>query len=136
MPPLESLLSTISLSISCLHPNSVSSLSLLLDASAFTVEAASLKTEGGVGEAAAECDGDDNPCGGSGHVLNCCHKCSSAGPQRDHHSHSAISSSDALSLFSFHNCILTECSQQVELHSGGRRLTEESRSGRLGWQYE
>lgn len=55
------------------------------------------KTQAGVGVVAAECDGYNNPCRGSTHVLNCCHRCSSIGQQRDHQTHSAISGTDALS---------------------------------------
>ncbi len=75
----------------------VSFCSLLLEASELTGEPVGLKTQAGVGVVAAERDGYNNPCSGSTHVLNYCHKCSSIRPRQDHQSHSAISSPDALS---------------------------------------
>lgn len=51
----------------------------------------SLKTQAGVGVVAAERDGYNNPCSGSTHVLNYCHKCSSIRLRQ------SCSSSDALS---------------------------------------
>lgn len=71
---------------------------LLWEASEFTGEPVSLKTQAGVGVVAAVRDGYNNPCGGSTHVLNYCHKCSSIRPPRGHQSHSAISNNDTLFL--------------------------------------
>lgn len=45
-----------------------------------------LKTQARVGVVAAERDGYNNPCRGSAHVLNYCHKCSSTRPRQDHQS--------------------------------------------------
>lgn len=89
--------STLSLShwLPSLHLNLQSDVG---DQQVYLLEPASLKTQAGIGEAAVECDGYNNPCGGSAHVLNCCHKCSSTRLRRDHQSHSAILSPDALFL--------------------------------------
>lgn len=75
----------------------------LLEATEFTVGAGQPEnTNGeGVGVVAAKRDGYNNPCSGSTHVLNYCHKCSSTRPLLNHHSHSAISSTDALSSFCY-----------------------------------
>lgn len=51
----------------------------------------------GVGMVAAKRDGYNNPCSGSTHVLNYCHKFSSIRPWQDHQSHSALTSPDAFS---------------------------------------
>lgn len=94
-PPLLS--PSLSPSASQLSVWCVSFCSLLLEASELTGEPVGLKTQAGVGVVAAERDGYNNPCSGSTHVLNYCHKCSSIRPRQDHQSHSAISSPDALS---------------------------------------
>lgn len=96
--PFHNLLFSLSPSASpTLYVWCVSFCSLLLEASEFTGEPVGLKTQAGVGVVAAERDGYNNPCSGSTHVLNYCHKCSPIRPRQDHHRHSAISSLDALS---------------------------------------
>lgn len=52
-----------------------------------------LETQAGVGVVAAERDGYNNPCGGSTHVLNYCHKCSSGERQAEPSEASSLSSS-------------------------------------------
>lgn len=102
--PLHNLPLFLSLSLR-LPPNSLSGESHFAvycwGASEFMGEPAGLKTQAGVSVVAAERDGYNNPCSGSTHVLNYCHKCSSIGPRQDRQSHSAISSPDALSLFCY-----------------------------------